>query len=273
MTNADSADGPDVFSVPGNDRGLAYGDGVFETLATVNGVTRFTEMHLDRLVRGATALGIALPDLETIRERLVRAAQDIPGHGWVKLLITRGAGGRGYRPTGSEVPNVLVSSGELKPGPARWRVKICEQRVADLGVLNGLKHLNRLPQVLAARELTTEEDEGLMLDAVGALACGTMTNVFLVRDDTILTPDQRQVAVRGVMREFVLRAGQSGRVPMVRPTSDPIWPADLFSADEVFVTNAVRGVVSVQLVDGRRLPETTPIADALRDQLHQVMPA
>jgi len=177
-------------------------------------------------------------------------------------VITRGAGGRGYRPDPKIPPCRLVT---LHPLPAtsgqtgvvvRW----CDLRLSRSATLAGIKHLNRLEQVLAQREWQGEQiDEGLMLDTEGELVSGTASNVFVVRQGTLLTPDLRFCGVRGVMRGQVLRAAVERGLPC---TEEPLWPHDLDDASEVFLTNAVRGIRPVVALEERHW-NVGPVAQQL----------
>jgi 4-amino-4-deoxychorismate lyase len=133
----------------------------------------------------------------------------------------------------------------------RW----CQTRLGRNASLAGIKHLNRLEQVLAQSEwLAGEADEGLMMDTEGELVCATSGNVFAVRDGTLLTPDLRFCGVRGVMRAQVLKAAGQLNIPVVQ---EPLWPDDLESTSEVFITNAVRGIRSAASLDSLQWPERT----------------
>jgi len=135
-----------------------------------------------------------------------------------------------------------------------WReqgiaVRLCEIRLSDQPVLAGLKHCNRLEQVLARREWDEARiAEGLLLDARGALVCGTMTNVFVVRHGTLLTPRVDRCGVAGTIRETILSAAPAAGIAA---TEDALRPADLETADEAFVTNAILGVCPVTSLCGR----------------------
>ena len=247
-----------------DDRGLAYGDGLFETIAVLRGEPRLLDAHLDRLARGCTALGITgVNRLDTARRiRALAATRD--DEGWIKLIVTRGSGGRGYAVPGRTEPVGVLSTGPLAPMPTQWRARLCATRLPDAGALAGIKHLNRLPQVLARMELADDEHEGLMCDAGGDVACGIMSNVFVVIGQRVLTPSLARAGVAGVMRRFVCDT--------VDVTKTRITTGALARAGELFVTNALRGVVSLTRVGTRELPAPTPVADALRAALHELPP-
>ncbi|MEL6449130.1 MAG: aminodeoxychorismate lyase [Pseudomonadota bacterium] len=242
-----------------DDRGVAYGDGLFETLRLDNGRLRFLEQHLDRLETGCDALGMQGVTRTAVRRELTAYAMRHADADWIKLIVTRGAGARGYAPSRHAVPTGILSSGELGEMPERWRAVVSDTSLPDAGALAGVKHLNRLPQVLARMGLPREAHEGLMCNAVGDLACGIMSNVFVVVGQQILTPDLSRAGVAGVMRRFVCDS--------TRVITGRVSRGALHRASEVFVTNALRGVVSLAHADGRALPASTPVADALRRAL------
>lgn len=248
-----------------NDRGLNYGDGLFETALLRRGLIRFLKSHLQRLHDGCERLGIAWPGHEQLVTEIVSVCE-AADEGVLKIIITRGADGRGYRPSAAMQSTRIVV---LYPLPehssdagltARW----CDLRLSRNAMLAGMKHLNRLEQVLAQREWSDEAiGEGLMLDTEGELVCGTASNVFVVRNGALLTPDLRFCGVRGVMRSQVLRVAGELRL---QTSEEPLWPHDLESATEVFVTNAVRGIRPVTLLESLRW-KIGPIARQLIREL------
>jgi 4-amino-4-deoxychorismate lyase len=176
----------------------------------------------------------------------------------LKLIVTRGSGARGYRPTGRERCTRILTLHELSRAtlsalePA-VRVRVCATPVGLNPALAGLKTLNRLESVLARSEWRDQRIwEGLMRDVEGNVVSGTMSNVFLRRGSTLLTPRLDRCGVEGVMRRFVLQESKAlrlrvwqGRLPL----------AALDDAEEMFLTNAVAGIVSVERIehDGARI--------------------
>lgn len=221
------------------DRGLAYGDGLFETIAIRNGKLRFLERHLARLAEGSERLGIALPDY--VSDELQTAAQGTQ-HGTLKLILTRGAGERGYNPAGAIRPNLYVgTSATTREFPAAEAsgitATICENTVSINPALAGLKTLNRLEQVMARAEWSdTGIREGVMLDTNGNVISGTMSNVFAVIDNQLCTPDLQSAGIAGVMRSVILDA--AGIDVSVR--NIPL--AGFLTASEVFFTNSLIGL-------------------------------
>jgi 4-amino-4-deoxychorismate lyase len=235
------------------DRGLSYGDGVFETMCLQDGRVRFLESHLTRLHAGCQRLGIAAPDNYTLHRDIAALIGDIDD-GVVKLVVTRGAGGRGYRPvkalTATRIAILYppVSDSPQSGIAVRW----CTTRLARNEQLAGIKHLNRLEQVLAQNEWTDEHiAEGLMLDTEGELVSATAGNLFTVYDGVLVTPDLRFSGIRGVMREQVIKLAQMERIPIEERA---LRPDDLLGAHEVFITNAVRGIRPVASLEERRWP-------------------
>jgi 4-amino-4-deoxychorismate lyase len=235
------------------ERGLTYGDGVFETMRLEANSVRFFDRHLARLRIGCDRLGIKAPEDPVLREDiavLVRNQRD----GVVKLIVTRGAGGRGYRPVPALTPTRVAilyppnNNAAVNGVEVRW----CTTRLARNRLLAGIKHLNRLEQVLAQNEWTEAHiAEGLMLDTEGELICGTSTNVFIVSDGALVTPDLQFSGVRGVMREQVIKLALSEGVAV---EERPLRPDDLLAASEAFLTNAVRGIWPVVTLGDHRWP-------------------
>lgn len=247
-----------------NDRGFQYGDGLFETALLTNGRVRFLDAHLQRLMSGCERLGIPEPKRETLLDEIERVTKSLRS-AVLKIIVTRGVGGRGYRP-GPDLQPTRVVAAYAAPEEASTRVSLrwCETRLGRNARLSGIKHLNRLEQVLAqAEQHDSGIEEGLMLDTEGELVCGTACNVFLARDGALSTPDLRFCGVRGVMRAQVLGAAAQIGVAAIE---EPLWPHDLKSASEVFVTNAVRGVRSVVSLGETRW-DGGPIAHRLRAAL------
>lgn len=249
----------DESGLPVNDRGLAYGDGLFETIRMQGRKSVLLPRHLDRMVRDARRLGIAvsLKELDAVaRQAAERWGSDDPSKGWVlKLTLTRGAGGRGYRPDAGMTPNLLVACGPVPPATADEGV-VADFSSVTLSVnplLSGIKSLNRLEQVMASRELDGAVFELIMSNPAGHLVEGTRTNLLVKSCDGWLTPPARDLAVSGIMRQWVLeRLRQQGEVVQERP----VEVGDVLSESclGVYLLNSVLGVVPVRNLAGRNLP-------------------
>ena len=229
-----------------HDRGLAYGDGLFETMLLAWGKVRFLDAHLRRLAQGCSKLGIDYPGDDVLRAEIDRVCGSRSA-GVVKLVLTRGAGARGDRPAPGAPCTRIVSLHEPVESPSSIRVRWCRMRLSRNAALAGIKHLNRLEQVLAQSEWQDPEvEEGFMLDSEGELVCGTASNIFIVRGHELITHDLRYCGVRGIMRGEVIRIATELGIPV---REEPLWPEDLETATEVFVTNAIRGIRSVTALE------------------------
>jgi 4-amino-4-deoxychorismate lyase len=243
--------GSETAGIAADDRGLHYGDGLFETMAAAGGRIRHLALHLARLEEGCRRLRIPMPSAGLLGDECDRVLEGL-GTGTVKLIITRGPGPRGYRPPAEpSVTRIVVSSAARPRNDAPMVVRLCETRLGLNPLLAGLKHLNRLEQVMACAEWDDPGiGEGLMLASDGRLVCATAANVFLVEAGRLVTPAIRDCGVAGVMRQVVLAAAADSGLKAV---IEDVHPDRLATADEVFVTNAVAGIRPVaELVGVRR---------------------
>jgi 4-amino-4-deoxychorismate lyase len=247
------------------DRGLHYGDGLFESALLAHGRVRFLEQHLRRLALGCERLGIVSPDPAALRSDVQRLSGSAE-RAVIKIVVSRGVGPRSYRPSSRSKTTRIVAlyPAPLQPTGTRLALRWCETRLGRNARLAGIKHLNRLEQVLAQAEWHDESIiHGIKLDTEGELVCGTASNVFLVRDGVLVTPDLRFCGVLGVMRAEVLRlANELG----IAVCEEPVWPHDVEAASEVFITNAVRGIRSITELGALRWAGS-PVADRLRAAL------
>ncbi|OUS06366.1 aminodeoxychorismate lyase [Gammaproteobacteria bacterium 54_18_T64] len=262
VTSSCFVDGKPQAALALNDRGLNYGHGVFETMRLCAAQLPLWHYHRERLSQGAARLGIAL-DLPRLQVYLQQALEAFPADGMVKLLLTAGLGPRGYRQQGQAASYVLqyfpLPSPPLEP--AALCLQLCQYALPHNARLAGIKHLNRLDQVLAAAELD-EGVDGLLLDVEGHVVEALSSNIFLFDGHNWLTPELTLCGVAGVMRrllceEIIPALGQ-------RVLVEPIALSELINAQEVFVCNSVRGIQPVSELVGRgdwsaassRLPES-----------------
>jgi 4-amino-4-deoxychorismate lyase len=259
------------------DRGLQYGDGLFETIAVRAGAPCLWQEHLARLRLGAERLAIPLPDPGLLLTECLALVQGVEA-GVVKLMLTSGCGGRGYRRPPEPHPTRILAlyppatepAGACEAGVAvRW----CRTSLGENRQLAGIKHLNRLEQVLARAEWEPGADrdafaEGLMCDCRGRVIAGTMTNIFVYAGGRLLTPRLDTCGVAGTVRGLVLRlAPRLG----VGAAEVDLHPADLHAADGLFLTNAVIGVWPVRALGDQefavgRLPRA--LISAVRAEAH-----
>ncbi len=235
------------------DRGLLFGDGLFETMAVRNGRVSSWSRHMARLLAGCERLGIPAVDTGQFADEAGELLAGA-GHGVLKAIVTRGSGGRGYRVPEKAAPRRIL---QLHPWPgfppaARETgvaVRLCTTRLCHNPLLAGIKHLNRLEQVLARREWDDPQiGEGLLLDVENRLVEGTMSNLFIVRGEQLLTPDLSRCGVAGIMRSIILEQAQRQSLKVEICTLDS---SDLLEADEVFLCNSLIGIWPVSAVDER----------------------
>ncbi|MGE0113577.1 MAG: aminodeoxychorismate lyase [Steroidobacteraceae bacterium] len=242
-----------------NERGWQYGDGLFETMLLRNGSIRFLDDHIERLQTGCVRLGMpALPTELILKElQLLCGARQ---HGVIKLTLTRGRGERGYRPSMPLQPTRLLQlfATPAMQTPSDIRLRWCATRLSRNALLAGIKHCNRLEQVLAQAEwYETDIAEGLMLDTEGELISATMHNVFLVLDGVLVTPDLRYSGVAGIMRKNVLRLANALQI---ENETRAVRAEEILAAQEVFICNAVRGIRPVIQLE----QQCWPIGDLTR---------
>ncbi|WP_342243019.1 aminodeoxychorismate lyase [Pseudomonas sp. OTU5201] len=251
----DWVDGHPAESLSIKDRGLAYGDGLFETIAVRAGRPPLLEYHMARLSEGCRRLGIPL-DFQLMRTELLAFSAGL-GEGVAKLIITRGEGLRGYAPPPVALPRRILQSAPFPSYPeGYWEQGVqlfsCATRLAEQPLLAGLKHLNRLEQVLARAEWQGGEfAEGLMRDQSGRVIEGVFSNLFMARDGVLITADLGRCGVAGVMRAALLDGARAAGVEVeVRDI-----PFDEFlRADEVFLCNSLFGIWPVRSVTGHHWP-------------------
>ena len=241
------------------DRGLAYGDGLFETIRMSGQRAVLRELHLNRMVADAARLGIPVQRMEldaAITQAGIDHHSTFSGDDWVlKLILTRGPGGRGYRLPENSQPSLVVSVAPMPPLPDSSGV------VADIAKfpltvnpqLAGIKTLNRLEQVMASREFTGKEFELIMRDVAGNLVEGTRTNLFVKLENHWITPPLGSLAVSGVMRSHL--------IDCLRAEGDEVCeqnvPPSLLSSAGFrgfYLTNSILGIVPVRKMSGVDLP-------------------
>jgi len=263
-------DGREAHSVSALERGLHYGDGLFETIACLGGRPRLLIEHMERLSAGCARLALAPGDLGAVAREVEELAAG-QARAIVKVLITRGpAAGRGYAPSGTEAATRITLRYPWPMDDPRLsehgvRVRIATLRLGENPALAGLKHCNRLEQVLARREWQDPDiSESLMFSSSGALICATMANVFLVRGARLLTPRLDRCGVAGIMRARLLATAAGAGITVEQRVLEN---ADLAGADELFLTSALIGIRPVRELAGTRLAAPGPLTRRLQELL------
>ncbi len=269
-------DGLPATAVPADDRGFSYGDGVFRTLAMRNGRAQWWPQHYAKLAADCGALRISPPAEVDLRRDLESIAAQLPDCA-LRITVTRGSGGRGYAVPENLRLRRVVYANPLPEYPVHWpkqgvSVRMCELRLAAQPRLAGIKHLNRLENVLARAEWNDPAiAEGLLLDDAGGVIEGTRCNVFIVEDGALVTPDLSRCGVAGVTRDLVIAAaGRNG----LRCRIEAISRQRLEAATEIFLVNSLIGVWPVAVLEKRRWSDfkVAPLVrkwlDALDHPLH-----
>jgi len=253
-----------IDSVSVKDRGFQFGDGLFETIAVSNNKPLLWDQHIQRLKKGCERLKLPLPDESQLydevlslfeeREFYKREPQGKEFQGIdkgidkcvLKIIYTRGEGGRGYQLAKNTQPTRVLQCHAWPVYPDAnmvngIQIRLCESRLGHNPLLAGLKHLNRLEQVIARAEWQNYDDifEGIMLDIEGHVIEGTLSNVFFVQDNELITPDLEKCGINGVIRDLILTTQYDLNI------THSVRNVDLqeFScADEIFITNSLIGV-------------------------------
>jgi len=236
-----------------NDRGLNYADGVFETVRISSHQPVLWPLHKKRLQAACQSLCLPL-QIDQLENELIPLLQASPAQGVLKIIVTRGIGGRGYKAPAVIKPSRIIQFHEF---PSSFvgkslsgvNVMLCETPLSVNSRLAGIKHLGRLDQVLASAELTDGYDEGIMFTDAGVLIEGTRSNLFLVVDGQLTTPDLKLAGIRGVMREYLLQRFSDAGSPV---QVAELQRAALERCSEMFICNSVFGVwpvVELQLRD------------------------
>lgn len=248
-------------------RGLNYGDGVFRTCLIYDSHIIDMKEQIDLVQEDAARLGLApAPMAALAREAASLAAGQ--SRGVLKIMLMRAGAGRGYRDGGGATDRLL----RRYPAPAcrgeAWDSGVSafrsEFRLAAQPALAGIKHLNRLEQVLASRDWLEGADEALLADDAGRPLCGTRTNLFWVGAGVLQTPALERCGVAGLMRRKVLAlAAASGLQCRVGAGS---WD-ELEAADEAFLTNSLVGIWPLARLDARRWDAPGPVTRRLMERL------
>ncbi len=244
------------------DRGLHYGDGLFETLLLKDHRILYLDEHLSRLQTDSARLGIPCPplkDLARVLESYRLEERDLV----LKLILTRGASERGGRWPEAPEPIVYMMNYPYRPNKQPLAADFSNHSLPENQILSGIKHLNRLDYILASRHLAGQDafEQLILCDARGRVIETLVHNLFFVRNGRVHTPDLSRCGVNGVMRRQVIkRLEQSGKAVKIGDCSRD----DLLGADEAFVCNSVQGIRPLTRIGGQELP-VGPLTRTLMD--------
>lgn len=254
------------------DRGLQYGDGLFETMAVYNNKIPLWDTHWQRLKNGCKRLSINLPDKEVIEKEINLLCGEVTEEQFViKIIVTRGTGERGYRFKEKHDTTRILSShswpqynkSNQTEGVA---VCYCETPLSKNEKLAGIKHLNRLEQVLARNEWEDEFQEGLMLSTDQNVIDGTMSNVFAILDDKIFTPSLELCGVSGVMRLTVINIAKECGFSVYEKN---FTKTEIEQADEIFLTNSLFGIWPVKSIGKTQFNHVGVITKQLQKEINK----
>jgi 4-amino-4-deoxychorismate lyase len=267
IVNGELTDKVSVF-----DRGLAYGDGVFETVLAKDGRLLLWEMHLQRLTDSLTRLQIPTNAVSALEATIIPYLKD-DAQQTVKIIVTRGNSQRGYRTPKDVLTNVVIYISDTHRTDAELshkgvRVKICETRLAYQPKLAGMKHLNRLEQILACQELdNTDYHEGIMLGQQDEVIEATTHNLFLVKKGELYTPDLSQCGVAGIMRTYIMDKSREIGIPV---HTEQVSVEYLMRADELFLSNSLHVIWPICELEGTGF-EIGEVTCRLRDKVVEKM--
>lgn len=239
------------------DRGLAYGDGLFETMRAVSGKIPLLALHLSRFAEGVRVLQLGSEKKLSaeFKATVKLALKTVSGEALIKVIVTRGCGGQGYTPLERCTPTVIVQVFDLPQYPANYSkkgvaVKECLHRLYHHPKLAGIKHLNRLDQVLASKELGNEV-EGVLLDQQGDVIEGLKSNLLIFQAQQVVTPKLDKCGVKGTLRQFLLQssAGLGFDIIEAEVSRDA-----LYQASGVAMINSVFGLWPVTSISGTAIP-------------------
>ncbi len=244
------------------DRGFTLADGIFETMRAYAGTIFRFDQHMARLSYGAERL--RLPRPANLAPTLALALQELRtarADAVVRLTVTRGPGRHGLTPTRSESPTVVLYAQELTAFKTSIGVRTATGRRNEFSMSNGIKALSYTDGVLALLEANAKGGEdAIFLDTRGHVSEATASNVFLVKNDAVRTPPISCGAFPGITRAFVIELLDGLEVPV---SDDPVSPAELAEADEVFLTSSIREIAPVDTIDGRTLEAPGPLTTAV----------
>jgi len=256
--------------VPVTDRGLHYGDGIFETIACEDTRAVFMDQHLQRMEESAGILNMAFPGRQWLEDDIGCLLTSNHGKCVIKLILTRGSGKRGYRYEDNQ-PGTRVSMRSAWPEHVdRWQrhgisAGFCETPVSLNPLLSGIKSLNRLENVMASSELGKSVDEGLMSDLDGNVIEGAMSNLFAVIEGSLVTPDLSRGGINGIIREQVIDIARNNHIKLdIRN----IGKEELLVSNEIFICNSVIGICTVKQLEQQQYTQAT-ITTTIKTELEQ----
>ena len=258
------------------DRGFLYGDGIFETFCVNNGKPFLLDRHIGRLQHGMGTLHIGerYDFGQLLQHATALIAENNCKNAVLRIHVTRGAGKRGYSPSGNFEPTVLMSLHEapsIDPDTARPRKLITATQVlSDHDPMSTVKTTNKLPYILAKREAEVAgADDALLTNREGNVSEATSSNLFWINNSEIITTPLQSGCISGITRGMVLELAAAIGVPTHQLNAEP---RDLYAVDGIFLTNSVSEIQTVNSLDGHEIA-VSPLIHQLHLAYHEVMAA
>lgn len=237
-------------------RGLAYGDGLFTTAKVIDGKIQYLSSHVQRLIFGCKRLGIFAPNKVELTEQLSQVTKQYK-LAVLKVIITASSGGRGYARSNALKNDIIIMVLDYPKHYDELAIKgitlgLSKQKIGINPMLSGLKHLNRLEQVLLRQELTNTMDDDLVVTNLNdEVIEATSANLFFWLDDKLYTPDVTSSGVNGIMRQTILQQYPDTLIKNISLV-------DLASSQAMFICNCVMGIMPVKNYNGQNLSIMLP---------------
>lgn len=263
--------GVDTAQLSVYDRAVQYGDGLFETIAVLDGEPLQWQRHMDRLQAGCERLFIVCPEPDSLLQQTLSLSQGL-ARAVIKIIVSRGTGERGFRINRETPVTTVISLSDWPEYPSDYRssgVKVisCQTQLARQPALAGIKHLNRLEQIMARAEWTDETiTEGIVCDSDGNVIEGTMTNLFFIQSGSVITPELSDCGVAGTMRQMVIDGCEDLGIDF---RFDSMNLAQAKAADEIFLTNSLIQVWPVRQWDDKTYTVNGAIITNLKNYINK----
>jgi 4-amino-4-deoxychorismate lyase len=248
-----------------NDRGFSFGDGVFETIRIWKSTIPFWPEHFARLLKGLSILGIPIPDsfeeiiLKDVVSLISANALSCNQSAVLKIIVTRGSGGIGYMPQSNAVPSIILMIKDDRYAASNsiidqknnkvFSLTCCKHTISSNPSLAGIKHLNRLDQVIASAELQGTFDEGLLLDVDGYVIEGTKSNLVCLNKGKWFMPKLSSCGIQGVMLKKFQFWLEKKKYPLIMQN---LTMNDVLQAEHLFMMNSIMGIKEVTTFQGRK---------------------
>lgn len=257
----------DALCIRANDRGLTLGHGLFETMVFNKGSIPLIQYHWNRLTEGATILGIPLPfnlpEIKTMIEGLLSDNQLNNVKSVIRLTLTDGVSERGLLASGPQSPTCIITTSPFPEGlKLSMTATLVEVKRNEHSPAARVKHISYLDNILAKKEAVAKGfDEAILLNSKNYIAEGSLSNLFMIKNNRVYTPRIEDGALPGVIRHVIVNALTLDGLTIGEHTIDL---AMILDADEIFITNAVMGITSIRQFNNTHFVAPFPVTDIIR---------